>query len=113
MKFRREIFFYKSYFKDFYDKQDHKVQIKINWALGLVRDLENIPSKYFKHIENTDGIYEIRVRVARNIFRIFCFFDEGRLVVILHGFQKKTQKLPKSQIDKAIKLRKEYYNEKE
>ncbi len=113
MKFKREIFFYKSYFKDFFDQQVEKVQIKIDWTLGLIRDLEKIPVKYFKHIENTDGIYEIRISVEKNIFRIFCFFDEGKLVVLLHGFQKKSQKLPKSQIDKAIKLRKEYYDEKE
>jgi len=113
MKYEREIFFYKSYFQDFYDKQETKVKTKINWTLGLVRDLEKIPLKYFKHIEDTDGLYEIRISVGRNIFRLFCFFDKGKLVVILHGFQKKSQKLPKAQIQKATKLRKDYYNEKE
>ena len=113
MKYKREIFFYKSYFKDFYEKQEINVKKKIDWTLGLVRDLEKIPARYFNHIKNTEGIYEIRVNAGRNIFRIFCFFYEGRLIVLLHGFQKKTPKLPKGQIEKAINLRKEYYNEKE
>jgi len=68
VKFKREIFFYKSYFKDFFDNQVQKVQIKIDWTLGLVRDLEKIPAKYFKHVKNTDGIYEIRISVGRIIF---------------------------------------------
>jgi phage-related protein len=113
VEFKRKIFYYKSYFSDFYNKLDPKVKLKIIWAIGLVRDLERIPSKYFKHVEGTDGLYEIRVSVGNNIFRVFCFFDEGFLVIVLHGFQKKSQKLPKDQIEKALKLIKEYYDEKE
>lgn len=66
-----------------------------------------------KHIENTNGLYEIRVQLGSNIFRIFCFFDKGRLVVLTNGFQKKMQKTPKKEIDLALKIKAEYANERE
>jgi phage-related protein len=78
----------------------------------LIRDLERIPEKYFKHIEETE-LYEVRVSSGSNIYRIFCFFDEGKLVVLLNGFQKKTQKTPKNEIERATKLKQQYDNEKE
>ena len=112
MKFRREIYYYKSHFQEFYRKQEPAVRKKIDWVIGLVRDLEVIPSKFFKHIEDTDGIFEIRIMFRRNIFRVFCFFDEDRLVIVLHGFQKKTQKTPKNEIIKAKRLKEEYYEQK-
>ncbi len=66
---------------------------------------------YLKHIEGTPGLYEIRIQPGSNIFRIFCFFDEGKLVVLANGFQKKTQKTPKQEIIKALKIMTEYYEE--
>ena len=74
--------------------------------------MERIPERYLKHIENTDGLFEIRIQQGSDIFRIFCFFDEGQLVVLANGFQKKTQKTPKNEIEKAIKIKNEYENEK-
>lgn len=70
-----------------------------------------IPKKFFKHIE--DGIYEIRIESGSDIYRIFSFFDEGKLVILLHGFTKKSQKLPRKEIEKAFKLRSEYYEQKQ
>jgi phage-related protein len=107
---KRQIIFYGDDFWDFYHKQDQKVKKRINWTLGVIRDLEMIPEKYFKHIVGTD-LYEVRVSSGNNIFRIFCFFDKGKLVVVLNGFQKKTQKTPKNEIAKALKLKKAYYDE--
>jgi phage-related protein len=63
-------------------------------------------------MESTDGLYEMRVQVGNNIYRIFCFFDAGRIVVVLHGFQKKSQKTPKKEIALAERLKKEYYEQK-
>lgn len=63
-------------------------------------------------MEGTDGLYEIRVQQGSNIFRIFCFFDESKLVVLANGFHKKKQKTPKSEIEKALKIKKEYETEK-
>lgn len=71
-----------------------------------------MPSNYLKHLENTNGLYEARIQLASNIWRVFCFFDDGKLVVLLNGFQKKTQKTPKKEIDKALRLKKMYFNDK-
>ena len=108
----RKIAFYKNYFQEFFDKQNKKVKAKIVWTLTLIEDLQRVPETYLKHIENTDGLYEIRVQLGSDIFRIFCFFDQGQLVVLVNGFQKKTQKTPKKEIEIALKLKAAYENEK-
>ncbi|MEN9909930.1 MAG: hypothetical protein RLZZ540_3089 [Bacteroidota bacterium] len=108
----RTIVFYKDYFEEFFIKQRDKVKDKIIWTLELIQELERVPETYLKHIENTDGLYEIRVQQGSDIFRIFCFFDQGKLIVIANGFQKKTQKAPKKEIEKAIKIKNEYESEK-
>ena len=108
----RKITFFKSYFQDFFDKQSKKVKAKIVWTFDLVEDLQRVPEIYLKHIENTDELYEIRVQKGSDIFRIFCFFDQGQLVVLANGFQKKTQKTPKKEIELALKIKAEYENEK-
>ena len=107
----REVIFYGDYFWEFFKKQPPKVKKKINWTIGLLQYLEVIPEKYLKHIEETD-LYEIRVSFGTNIFRIFCFFDKGRLVIILNAFQKKTQKTPRTEIERALKLKHDYYEDK-
>lgn len=108
----RTIAFFKDYFQDFFDKQTKKVKAKIVWTFDLVEDLQRVPETYLKHIENTNGLYEIRVQVGNDIFRIFCFFDQGQLVILANGFQKKTQKTPKQEIEIALKIKVEYENEK-
>ncbi len=85
---------------------------KIIWTFELIEELQKIPETYLKHIENTDGLFEIRVQQGGDIFRIFCFFDKGQLVVLANGFQKKSQKTPKQEIEKALKIKKEYESEK-
>jgi phage-related protein len=72
-----------------------------------------VPEKYFKHLEGTDGLYEIRVKVGRDIYRIFCFFDKGQLVILLKGFQKKSEKTPRQEIERAERLKKQYYEDQE
>ena len=109
---RRELVFYKDYFSDFYTDQTSKVQKKILWTLRVVEDLDRIPELYFKHLEGTDGLYEIRVQSGGDIFRIFCFFDNNNIVIIGHGFQKKTQKTPGSEMERAERIKREYYEEK-
>jgi phage-related protein len=107
----RTVVFYKDYFVEFFIKQREKVQDKITWTLELIEQLEKIPETYLKHIENTDGLYEIRVKQGSDIFRIFCFFDKGKLILLANGFKKKDQKTPKKEIEKAIKIKNEYENE--
>jgi len=110
--FKRNISVYKEYFWDFYNAQNQEVQKKIDWVIGLISILKVVPQKYLKHLSGTDGLYEIRVQVGNNIFRVFCFFDEGNLVILLSGFQKKTQKTLKKEIKKAERLKQEYYDGK-
>ena len=88
------------------------VKAKIMWTFDLIEDLKRVPETYLKHIENTGGLYEIRVQSGSDIFRFFCFFDKGQLVVLINGFQKKTQKTPKKEIELALKIKIEYENEK-
>ncbi len=88
------------------------VKDKVIWTLEVIEDIQRVPETYLKHIENADGLYEIRVQVGSDIFRIFCFFDKGKLVVLANGFQKKSQKTPSKEIEKAIKIKEEYENEK-
>ncbi|MEO6981220.1 MAG: type II toxin-antitoxin system RelE/ParE family toxin [Mucilaginibacter sp.] len=77
-----------------------------------MRVTKYVPEKYFKHLEGTKGLYEIRVEVGNNIYRIFSFFDKGNLVVLGNAFQKKTQKTPRQEIEKALKIMEEYNNAK-
>lgn len=107
----RTIIFYKDYFQEFFAKQRDKVKDKIIWTLELIEELPKIPETYLKHLESTDGLYEIRVQQGSDIFRIFCFFDQGQLVVLANGIQKKDQKTPKKDIEKALKIKQEYENE--
>lgn len=109
---RRYIIFYKSYFEQFFITCREKVKAKLIWTFGLIEQMDRIPETYLKHIENRAGLYEIRVQCGNDIFRIFCFFDAGNLVVLANGFQKKSQKTPEKEIEKALKIKREYENEK-
>jgi phage-related protein len=108
----RQIIFYKDYFLDFYNDQTAKVKDKIEHVLFVVSVAERIPKKFFDHMTGTDGLYEIRVEYQGNIYRIFSCFDEGNLVVLFNGFQKKSQKTPTGEIEKALKIKAEYFIEK-
>lgn len=108
----RQIIFYKNYFLDFFDKQTEKVKEKIDHVLFVVTIADRIPQKFFEHLEGTNELYEIRVEFQSNIYHIFCCFDEGRVVVLFNGFQKKSQKTPTIELDKAVKIMNEYFDEK-
>jgi phage-related protein len=105
----REVIAYKNYFVDFLTKQPIKVQNKIFKIIEAIETLERIPTTYLKLISGTNGLYEARIQLGTDIWRVFCFFDKGKLVILLNGFQKKSQKTPKNEIEKAIILMKEYY----
>jgi phage-related protein len=112
MERHRQIIYFKEYFIDFFEKQTEKVKEKIDYVLFVITVADRIPQKFFQHLEGTNGLYEIRVEFQGNIFRIFCCFDEGHIVVLFHGFQKKSQKTPSAEIEKAIKIMNEYVDEK-
>lgn len=111
--FIRTTYVYGDSFWGFYNSQTKQVQDKIDWVIGLVRTLRIVPEKFFKHLEGTDGLYEMRVKVGSDIYRIFCFFDKGQLVILLNGFQKKTDKTPRQEIERAERLKKQYHADKE
>lgn len=109
MEQQRQLVFFKHHFKDFFDPLTDKLKDKIDQVLFMIRIAERIPSKFFKHMTGTDGLFEIRIEFQSNIYRIFCCFDEGNLVVLFNGFQKKSQKTPRKEIDKALKIMDEYF----
>ena len=109
---QRQIIFYKRYFIDFYLGQTEKVQEKIEYVFKILRTVQNVPKKFLDHMTGTEGLYEIRIELDSNIYRIFCCFEKGNLVVLFNGFHKKTQKTPKQEIDIALKLKAEYFNSK-
>lgn len=108
----RTVIAYKDYFKEFLIEQPQKVQDKIFKIIEIIELQQRIPEKYLKYIDGTKGLYEARIKLGSDIWRVFCFFDKGKLVILLNGFQKKTQKTPKTEIEKAEKLMIEYFNEK-
>lgn len=109
----RKVIAYKHYFIDFVKSLPIKLQDKVMKSILYVETQQRVPSSYLKHIEGTDGLYELRAKFSRDIVRVFCFFDGERLIVLLSGFQKKTQKTPQGEIHRALRLMQEYYQEKE
>lgn len=108
----REILYFKDYFLDFYDEQSVEVQKKIDWTLELIREFRLVPEQYLTSQEGAPGLYEVRIQFGGRIFRVFCIFEEGNLIILFHGFEKKTQKTPKKEIERAIRIQKEYFDEK-
>ena len=108
----RQVIAYKSYFEEFLLAQPEKVQDKIYKIIEAIETLERIPSNYLKFMQGTKGLYEARIQLGSDIWRVFCFFDQGKLVILLNGFVKKTQKTPRKEIDKALGLMNSYYEEK-
>ena len=89
------------------------VQKKFDWTISLIEQFEKVPKKYFDHLTGSDGIWEIRVENESNIYRVFTFFDKGKLIIAINGFQKKSQKTPTKEIKLAEKLKNQYFHETE
>ena len=109
MNRERQIIFHEHHFQDFYLEQNEKVREKIGYIFSVIKTVDKIPEKFLKHLQGTDGLFEIRIEVGSNIYRVFCCFDKGDLVVLFNGFQKKIQKTPKQEIQMAEKLKKKYF----
>ena len=112
MDSKRKIIFFQGYFKEFYNPLNAKLKEKLDSILFLIQIADRIPTKFFKHMTGTDGLFEIRIEYQSNIYRVFCCFDEGNLVVLFNGFQKKSQKTPNQEIEKALKIKAEYFETK-
>jgi len=105
----RQIIFHEDYFIEFYKELDLKVKEKVKYVLELIKQVNRVPKKFLAPITGYDGLFEIRIEYQSNIYRIFCCFDEGNLIILFNGFQKKTQKTPKNEIEKAMRLMKAYF----
>jgi phage-related protein len=106
----RQIIFHEEYFIDFYKNLDLGVKSKIQYVFELIKQVDRVPKKFLAPMTGYDGLFEIRVEYQSNIYRIFCCFDKGKLVVLFNGFHKKTQKTPKKEIEKAIRLKQNILN---
>jgi len=111
MEVIREITFFKDYFDVFFDPLPEKVKHKIDEVLFMFTIIDRVPAKFFKSIEGTKGLFEIRIEYGSNICRIFCCFDKGNIVVLFNGYHKKTQRIPRKELEKAQKILNEYLNE--
>ena len=89
-----------------------KAKEKIDYVLFLLTHIEKVPEKFLKHIKGQKGLYEVRVEHGNNIFRIFCFFDRDNSIVLINGFTKKTQKTPRVEIERALKIKNAYEYDK-
>lgn len=112
MKRYRQVISYEDHFEDFLNSLESKVQDKVYKVIEIIETFERIPGQYFKPIKDSKGLFEARIKVSTNIWRILCFFDEGNLVILLNGFVKKQRKTPKGEIRKAVRLMDKYYKEK-
>ena len=108
----REVVEFENHFSEFLKKQPVKVQNKIFKIIEAIETLERVPSNYLKMLVGTNGLYEARIQLGSDIWRVFCFFDNGKLVILLNGFTKKTQKTTKNEIEKALQLMQKYYDAK-
>jgi phage-related protein len=108
----REVVEFENHFSEFLKKQPVKVQNKVFKIIEAIETLERVPSNYLKMLVGTNGLYEARIQLGSDIWRVFCFFDQGKLVIVLNGFTKKTKKTPKNEIKKALHLMQKYYDTK-
>ena len=111
-KYVRQVVAYANYFKDFKKTLSKETLQKIYQIFIYIMTQEQVPVKFLKAITGVAGLYEIRVEEGGNIYRIFCCMDEGRLVILFNGFQKKTQKTPLGEIERAKRIMNEYFAQK-
>lgn len=110
--FYRSVVYYNHYYLDFFNGLSEDVQLKFNWTLQLIATQARVSEKFLKHLSGTNGLYEIRIEYESSQYRIFSFFDDDKLIVLINGFKKKTNKTPKREINQAEKIKKEYFYEK-
>lgn len=112
-KYVRQVVAYANYFKDFKKTLRKETLQKVYQVFIYIMTQEQVPVKFLKAITGVTGLYEIRVEEGGNIYRIFCCMDDGRLVILFNGFQKKSQKTPPEEIERAKRIMTEYFAEKE
>ena len=109
-RMKRKIETYGGYFERFKETLSRKVSIKLDYIISLLETRDRVPKKFIDYIR--DGLYELRMEYESNIYRVFFIFDDGNIVILFNGFQKKTQKTPPNEIEKALKIKEAYYANK-
>lgn len=109
----KQVYYYKNYYLDFFQSLNSDVKKNFNRTIKLIATIESVPVKFLKHIENTDGLYEVRVEVETDMYRVFCFFDKGKLIILINGFRKKSKRTSIREIELAERIKKNYFYEKE
>jgi len=107
---KRKIITYGGYFEAFLLTLSSKERIKLDYVISLLETQDRVPAKFIDYIR--DGLYELKMKYNGNIYRVFFVFDREQIVVLFSGFQKKTPKTPENEIDKALKIKEEYYADK-
>jgi len=113
----REIIFYRTEsdkcpVKEFLDSLNGRQAQKVVWVLKLIEELIAVPKQYFKKLIDSDELWEIRVQFEGNIFRILGFFDGRNVLILNHGFRKKSQKTPQREIELSKQRKKDYFRSK-
>jgi phage-related protein len=108
---KRKVITYGGYFENFIETLSSKELVKLDYIISLLETKDRMPAKFIKHVR--DGLYELRMEYNGNIYRLFFIFDADCIVVLFNGFQKKTQKTPENEINKALKIKEEYYADKQ
>ena len=111
-EYTRHIYYYKNYYLDFFRRLNADVKEKFNWTFKLIATIEIVPENYLKQIENTDELYEVRVEDGSDIYRVFCFFDNEKLIVLINGFRKRSKRTSIKEIEMAERIKKAYFYEK-
>ena len=107
---KRRIIAFGRYYNEFIESLNEKEKLKVKYILSLLGTSDRLPIKFIKQIKK--DLYELRIEYNGNIYRVFFIFDNDKIVVLFNGFQKKTQKTPQNEIEKAIKIKEEYYEYK-
>ena len=110
---KRKTLFYGKYFFAFYEKKERKVKNKIDYVIDISRNINMVPIKFLKYLEGTDNLYEVRISTSLKQIRIFCFFDEGKVIILTNCFVKKSKKTPPKDLELAVKLKNEYFENKQ
>lgn len=108
---KRKIITYGGYFEAFIETLSEKELRKLDYIISMLETEDRLPIKFIKFLR--DGLYELRMEYVGNIYRVFFIFDDGAIVVLFNGFQKKTQKTPPAEIEKALKIKEAYYGDKQ
>lgn len=109
----REVHFYRTPtghcpVEEFLDALSGKQAQKVVWVLRLVEELESVPAQYFKKLGGTEDLWEIRAQHGGDTFRMLGFFESPAVLVLTSGFAKKSEKIPRREINVAETRRREY-----